>query len=65
MNSVELVTFSYFIVSILSFFLMCNTFSVPKDESRKPRITPEVALLMSIIWPIGLLAAYIAFIRGK
>lgn len=54
--------FSYFVISILSFFVLCNTLASSRP-GRKTRITPLTAFILGVIWPIGLLAAWIVFIK--
>jgi hypothetical protein len=64
-SNLQLAVFSYCISALLSFFVLCNKFATRKDGIEKPKITPGTALFLAVIWPIGMLAAYIAFIRNK
>ena len=57
--------FVYAIVALLTSILFCNTLATEKNWHGKRVITPLGALFLGLIWPIGLLAAYIAFIRGR
>ena len=65
MTGVELFAFSYFIVAVLSSCLLCNVLSTRKTGFERKRISPGFAFFLGLIWPIGLFAAYVAFIRGK
>ena len=65
MTTVQLMVFSYAIVAILSGCLLCNTLASRKTGRESCRVTPGFAFFLGLIWPIGLLAAYVAFIRGK
>ena len=65
MTNLELFAFSYFIVAILSGCLLCNALATRKTGFERKRVTPGFAFFLGLIWPIGLLAAYVAFIRDK
>ena len=59
MSNIMLVVLAYFIIAVFSFIILCNTLAT------KRTITPHCALFLGILWPIGLLAAYIAFVRNR
>ena len=65
MSNFALFMFSYLVIALLSFLVLCNTLSVKKTSLYERTITPLFAFFLSLIWPIGLLAAYVAFIRGR
>ena len=59
-----LAVFSYILIAILSAILLCNTLASGKVGWKDP-IGPKTAFFLGMIWSIGLLAAWIAFVRGK
>lgn len=59
-----LAVFSYMLVAILSAILLCNTLASGR-AGRRNLIGPTTAFLLGLVWPIGLLAAWIAFVRGR
>lgn len=65
MSDFALFLFSYSAVALLSFLVLCNTLSIKKTSPYKRTIAPAYALFLNVIWPIGLLATYVAFMRNK
>ena len=65
MTDIGVFALSYFIVAVLSCCLLCNALATRKTGFERRRVSPGFAFFLGLIWPIGLLAAYVAFIRDK